>query len=126
VNVYDNTILYTDYFLTQVIAFLQRNESQRDTAMIYISDHGESLGENGLFLHAAPYSIAPEAQTHVPMIAWFSQDAYKHWELGQDCLMRSRENVLSHDNLFHSLLGLFDIQSREYDPSLDMFKPCRA
>ena len=75
VNVYDNTILYTDHFLNQVIEFLKRYNEERDTAMIYVSDHGESLGENGLYLHAAPYSIAPESQTHVPMLAWFSPEA---------------------------------------------------
>ncbi|WP_252724568.1 sulfatase-like hydrolase/transferase, partial [Acinetobacter baumannii] len=67
-NVYDNTILYTDHFLTKVIELLKRNADKRDTAMIYVSDHGEALGENGVYLHAAPYSIAPQAQIHVPMV----------------------------------------------------------
>jgi lipid A ethanolaminephosphotransferase len=125
INVYDNTILYTDHFLSQVIEFLKRNESQRDTAMIYVSDHGESLGEDGLYLHAAPYSIAPESQTHVPMLAWFSPNAYTHWGIDQECLRGTQEDALSHDNLFHSLLGLFEVQTTEYKPSLDMFNKCR-
>ncbi|HHB0951760.1 TPA: phosphoethanolamine transferase, partial [Vibrio cholerae] len=75
VNVYDNTILYTDHFLTKVIELLKRNADKRDTAMIYVSDHGESLGENGVYLHAAPYSIAPQAQIHVPMVMWFAPQA---------------------------------------------------
>ena len=75
VNVYDNTILYTDHFLTKVIELLKRNADKRDTAMIYVSDHGESLGENGVYLHAAPCSIAPQAQIHVPMVMWFAPQA---------------------------------------------------
>lgn len=126
VNVYDNTILYTDHFLSQVIEFLKRNNTQRDTAMIYVSDHGESLGENGLYLHAAPYAVAPEAQTHVPMVAWFSSDAFMHWGIDQNCLKRKQQDVLSHDNIFHTLLGLFEVQSKEYKPALDMFNACRS
>jgi lipid A ethanolaminephosphotransferase len=126
VNVYDNTILYTDYFLSQVIELLKRNEAERDTAMIYVSDHGESLGENGLYLHAAPYSIAPEAQTHVPMVMWFSPGAYQDWGISKDCMQAKQgDPELSHDNIFHSLLGLFDVQSTVYQSGLDMFSSCR-
>ncbi|HSC74618.1 MAG TPA: sulfatase-like hydrolase/transferase, partial [Pseudomonadales bacterium] len=126
INVYDNTILYTDHFLSQVIEFLKRNNAQRDTAMIYVSDHGESLGENGLYLHAAPYAVAPEAQTHVPMVAWFSPDAFAHWGIDQNCLKQKQKDSLSHDNVFHTLLGLFEVQSKEYKPALDMFNSCRS
>ena len=126
VNVYDNTILYTDHFLNQVIELLKRNSEQRDTAMIYVSDHGESLGENGLYLHAAPYSIAPESQTHVPMLMWFTPDAYTNWGINKDCMKGKLDDPeLSHDNIFHSLLGLFDVQSAVYQPALDMFSSCR-
>ena len=125
-NVYDNTILYTDHFLSQVIELLKRNTEQRDTAMIYVSDHGESLGENGLYLHAAPYTIAPEAQTHVPMVMWFSPAAYKHWGIDQGCMQgKQNDPELSHDNIFHSLLGLFAVQSSVYQPGLDMLSSCR-
>lgn len=126
VNVYDNTILYTDHFLDQVIELLKRKADTRDTALIYVSDHGESLGENGLYLHAAPYSIAPEAQTHVPMLMWFSPDAYKNWGINKACMKGKLDDAeLSHDNIFHSLLGLFDVQSSVYRPGLDMFSSCR-
>jgi lipid A ethanolaminephosphotransferase len=126
VNVYDNTILYTDHFLNQVIELLKRNAEQRDTAMIYVSDHGESLGENGLYLHAAPYSIAPESQTHVPMVMWFAPDAYKNWGIDKGCMQgKLGDPELSHDNVFHSLLGLFAVQSTVYQPQLDMFSSCR-
>jgi lipid A ethanolaminephosphotransferase len=125
INTYDNTILYTDHFLSQTIEFLKRNQTTRDVAMVYVSDHGESLGENGVYLHAAPYAVAPKAQTHVPMVAWFSPEAYKDWSLDQACLRQHQDEAYSHDNVFHTLLGLFDVQSTEYKPALDMFQPCR-
>ena len=126
VNVYDNTILYTDHFLSEVIELLKRNQDQRDTAMVYVSDHGESLGENGLYLHAAPYSIAPDSQTHIPMIMWFSPGAYQNWGIQKDCMQgKLADPELSHDNLFHSMLGLFNVQTEVYQPALDMFGSCR-
>lgn len=125
INTYDNTLLYTDHFLSQTIEFLKRNQASRDVAMVYVSDHGESLGENGVYLHATPYAVAPDAQTRVPMVAWFAPEAYQHWSLDQGCLQQHRHNEYSHDNIFHTLLGLFDVQSSEYLPQLDMFRPCR-
>ncbi|HFH3828478.1 TPA: phosphoethanolamine transferase [Pseudomonas aeruginosa] len=127
VNVYDNTILYTDHFLTKVIELLKRNADKRDTAMIYVSDHGESLGENGVYLHAAPYSIAPQAQIHVPMVMWFAPQALGNWGIQRSCLDGKRDDKdLSHDNLFPSVLGLLDVQTSLYQPALDIFASCRA
>ncbi|MCY1398345.1 Phosphoethanolamine transferase EptA [compost metagenome] len=126
VNVYDNTILYTDHFLARVIELLQRNQERFDTSMLYVSDHGESLGENGLFLHAAPYSIAPEAQTHVPMVMWFGTRTLVDQGIDRGCLQGQAEAAeLSHDNLFHSLLGLFQVRTGVYQPGLDIFHSCR-
>ena len=94
--------------------------------MIYVSDHGESLGENGMYLHGAPYAIAPSQQTHVPMMIWTSDDYRNSQKLNQDCLSKeAKQNTFSHDNLFHSLLGIFDIQTNQYKPELDMFRSCR-
>lgn len=92
VNVYDNTILYTDHFLTKVIELLKRNADKRWRAMIYVSDHGESLGENGVYLHAAPYSIAPQAQIHVPMVMWFALQALGNWGIQRSCLDGKRDD----------------------------------
>ncbi len=75
-NAYDNTIVYTDYFLSQVIALLKKNQTHQ-SAVLYMSDHGESLGEKGLYLHGMPYFIAPKEQTHVPSIAWFDKQFSK-------------------------------------------------
>ena len=75
-NSYDNTILYTDYFLSRVIDELEKRSAEFDTAMLYVSDHGESLGENGLYLHGFPYSMAPREQIEVPMLFWASPGFY--------------------------------------------------
>lgn len=126
VNAYDNSILYTDHFLAQVVTLLQQQAKTRNTAMVYVSDHGESLGENGLYLHAAPYVIAPRAQTHVPMVVWMPPGAALDWGLNKACLAGQRDAAYSHDNLFHSLLGLFEVRTEVYRQQLDLFAPCRA
>lgn len=123
VNSYDNALLYTDHFLAQTIAFL-RQEQDYDTAMIYVSDHGESLGENGLFLHGMPYAIAPREQTHVPMLMWFSPDFAESQQLDLACLRREAVQATSHDNLFPSILGLMQVRTQVYTPERDLFARC--
>lgn len=113
INTYDNTVLYTDYLISEFIAELEKNESF-ESSLIYISDHGESLGENGIYLHGLPYAIAPDEQTHVPLL-FYSKDA--------DLMSRLKKDVsFSQDNIFHTLLGHFGIQSKYYNENLDMFK----
>lgn len=126
VNGYDNTLVYTDHVLSTLIDLLRRNQDKVDTAMLYLSDHGESLGEYNLFLHGTPYILAPEQQRHVAMLAWFSANYQKAFSLDTRCLQLSRGRPLSQDNLFHSMLGLLDVDSQVYDPGLDMFAGCRA
>jgi len=125
INAYDNTILYTDHFLGEVIKFLDQYDGQYNTAMMYVSDHGESLGENGIYLHGTPYFIAPSTQTHVPFITWFSKSYQQSNNLDLACLSETRHNKLSHDNLFHSVLGLSNISTQEYNDKLDLFSACR-
>jgi len=126
VNAYDNTILYTDHNVASVIDILKKHAPALDTAMIYMSDHGESLGENGLFLHGAPYSVAPKEQTQVPFTAWFS-DAYAALtNLDIACLRKTAIKPVSHDDLFHTLLGMMNVVTSVYDPQLDAFAQCRA
>lgn len=126
VNVYDNTILYTDFFLSKVVELLKQNQERFDTSMLYVSDHGESLGENGVYLHAAPYAIAPSAQTHVPMVMWFGNGALGGMGVDRGCLeAKAKADELSHDNLFHSVLGLYDVRTSLYQPDLDIFHSCR-
>jgi lipid A ethanolaminephosphotransferase len=126
VNSYDNTIYYTDFFLSQVIELLDGYAAQFDTALLYVSDHGESLGEYGLYLHGTPYFVAPDVQTRVPMLLWLSSAYRRDFRLDSTCLRNHRDEPLSHDNLFHSMLGLLDISTTVYDASLDVFSGCHS
>ncbi|WP_279152611.1 phosphoethanolamine transferase [Photobacterium iliopiscarium] len=126
-NVYDNTILYTDYVDEQVIKLLKKNEGKYNVAMLYMSDHGESLGENGFYLHGAPFPIAPKEQKHVPWLLWIPTQYAQQKGINLSCL-RSKEDIghLSHDNLFHSLLGLYGVKSKVINPALDISTSCRV
>ncbi|MEZ8204152.1 phosphoethanolamine transferase [Vibrio splendidus] len=126
VNTYDNTILYTDFFLSQAIQKLEKLTDKYNVALMYISDHGESLGENGVYLHGMPYSLAPKEQTHVPMIMWMSDGFAEQKGINQTCLRKAgKEQSFSQDNLFDSLLGLMDVQTKEYRENQDIFAACR-
>jgi lipid A ethanolaminephosphotransferase len=116
-NAYDNAILYTDYFLSEVIALLKRNSENFETGMIYISDHGESLGEHGVYLHGMPYMLSPENQRHVPAFMWFGES---YDEIDRVALAGKLGRKYSHDNLFHTILGLLEIQTSEYDRDMDI------
>ena len=107
-NSYDNAILYTDYFLSEVIQFLKKYDQSRETAMLYVADHGESLGENGWYLHAAPYAIAPKEQTHVPAIVWLGQ----HFDYDIKQIKPFKNYPLSHDDVFCSLLIAFELETK--------------
>lgn len=124
VNAYDNALLYTDHFLAQTINLL-KSQTDYDAALIYVSDHGESLGEKGLFLHGVPYSIAPMEQIRVPMVMWFSPGLVQDAKLDTACLRREAAEPASHDNLFPSILGLMQVSTREYQPAYDLFAKCR-
>ncbi|WP_123591600.1 phosphoethanolamine transferase [Salinisphaera orenii] len=123
VNAYDNTILYTDYVLDEIIDLLERNArtNHDTTALLYLSDHGESLGEHGLYLHGFPYALAPDVQTHVPALAWFSRG----FGMGRGCLARIAGHAYSQDNLFDLVLGLFRVQTSVYRRINDIFYACR-
>jgi len=125
VNAYDNAVLYTDHVLAGVVGTLAESAAF-DTAMLYVSDHGESLGENGLYLHGLPYSIAPSTQTHVPMVSWISPGFSAAVGANRNCLRARTDEPLSHDNLFHSVLGLLDVQTSVYKPERDFFEDCRS
>ncbi|MBF8729916.1 phosphoethanolamine--lipid A transferase [Pseudomonas guariconensis] len=125
-NAYDNTLLYSDHVLAQIIDLLKINTSRFDSAMLYVSDHGESLGEKGVYLHGLPYAMAPEEQTHVPMILWMSQPLAARRGISLSCMGQRPGVMLSHDNLFHSVLGLMDVQTAIYREELDIFQPCGA
>ncbi|MBA99203.1 MAG: phosphoethanolamine--lipid A transferase [Sulfitobacter sp.] len=125
VNVYDNSIAYTDAILAQTIEFLQ-SQDQLTTSLLYVSDHGESLGEGGLYLHGSPYFMAPDVQTKVPMILWMSNAFSDKFNIDRSCIASKKTDTLSHDNLFHSLLGMLDIDTSERNASLDIFASCKG
>jgi lipid A ethanolaminephosphotransferase len=126
VNAYDNSLLYTDHLLASLIGKLQAKAGNLDAAVIYVSDHGESLGETNLFLHGMPYAIAPKEQTQVPMTMWFSEGMRKAIGLDETCLKQRAAQPASHDNLFHTTLGLLDVRTSVYESALDLSLDCRS
>jgi lipid A ethanolaminephosphotransferase len=119
-NAYDNAILYTDYFLSKVVNFLKPYSKTHETAMIYMSDHGESLGENGLYLHGMPYFMAPETQTHIGAMMWFGDEMKK--DINTTKLRSYSDKEFSHDNLFNTIIGLFEVNTKIYDKNMDILK----
>ena len=126
INTYDNTIVYTDYIISQTIDILKKFPNH-ESGLLYISDHGESLGEKNIYLHGLPYAIAPKEQTNVPMILWMSENMKKYDHIDYDCMKNdAKTKSYSHDNLFHSILGLLEIKTKTYNKELDMFENCRT
>lgn len=125
VNAYDNAILYTDFILSKIVERLKARTVTLSTGFLYVSDHGESLGENNLYLHGTPYFMAPDEQTRVPLIAWFDRQFASSMGLNLDCLKKSATMPLSHDNLFSSLLGMMNVTTKAYERDLDMYAACR-
>jgi len=117
INAYDNTILYTDHLLRLTI---ERLETLTDvpSLMMYVSDHGESLGEYGLYLHGTPYTLAPDVQKQIPFVIWMSP-AFRESRNVED--ERFTRGTVSHDNVFHSVMGALGISSGVYDESRDIF-----
>jgi len=126
INAYDNTILYTDFMLNKTIDFLKSRAGKYDAFMLYASDHGESLGEKGVYLHGLPYLIAPDEQKNIPMIAWLSDGLKQAKSLGEKALKGCEGKAVSHDFLVHTLLDLFDVKTGLYKRQLDLFNGCSA
>lgn len=127
VNVYDNSIAYTDYVLAETITLLMQYQEEYNVALFYLSDHGESLGENGLYLHGTPYVIAPVQQTHVPWFMWANEAYFTNKDLNKACLEQKAANdFVSHDNLFHTLLGFYGVKTKQKNKDLDITYSCKA
>lgn len=124
-NAYDNAIVYTDSLLAEIIENL-KNIKTHDVALIYVSDHGESLGESGLYLHGVPYRFAPDTQTRVPFVVWMPKATQDRLRLSATCLQKRFASPLHHDHLSHTLLNLFSIQTNAYDEKYDLLKDCRG
>ena len=119
-NAYDNSIVYTDFVLNESIQWLESHAETARGALLYVSDHGESLGENNLYLHGLPYAVAPKYQKHVPWIAWHAPD----FGVQTACLQARKKQSLSHDNLFHTVLGMMQVKTEVYQPALDAYLAC--
>lgn len=124
INAYDNALLATDELLDNTIALLQSLSDHYDTSLLYVSDHGESLGENGVYLHGLPYWMAPEAQTKVPMIMWLSEQTQHRSAIDSRCVQHNAMRAGSHDMLFSSLLSWLEIKSAAILPSQNIFEQC--
>ena len=122
VNAYDNTILYTDHVLNAVIDALK---GEQQASMFYASDHGESLGEGGLYLHGAPYVIAPSEQTHIPAVLWMSQGDIANQHVDQRCLRDQASMSLSHDNIFPTLLDLQQVETKALKRDMSLLNSCK-
>jgi lipid A ethanolaminephosphotransferase len=121
VNVYDNTILYVDFVLNKTIEILKKYP-QYKSVMLYASDHGESLGENGFYLHGSPYLIAPLVQKHIPMVLWINNKIKKDIDI--NCIKQKENNKFSHDNIFHTIIGISNIKTKLYNKNLDIIDGC--
>lgn len=127
VNAYDNSVVATDRMLGSLIGWLASKGQRQPTAMMYVADHGESLGENNLYLHGLPYSVAPDVQKRVPWITWLSPAMQQRMGMRTSCLQQAVATArISHDNLFHSMLGLTDVQTALHQPDLDIFASCKG
>ena len=124
VNSYDNSIVYSSYLLAELFEKLKAVEDKYNIAVFYTSDHGESLGEDGIYLHSAPYDEAPSYQKEVPFLVYIPDTTLQSMNYKTECLKAQTERRISHDYLFHSLLGLAGIKTREYNKNLDIFSNC--
>ncbi|WP_417805914.1 phosphoethanolamine transferase [Thalassospira lucentensis] len=125
VNTYDNTIRYTDFVIAELTKKLASYQDRFNTVLLYVSDHGESLGESGMYLHGAPYMFAPDEQTHVPMFTWMSPGFAASRSINPDCLgQAAKTGQFSHDNLYSTVLGVMGVQTTVYNKKLDIFAAC--
>lgn len=111
INAYDNTILYTDYLLHSLIEILKRVPNRR-VCMLYVSDHGESLGERGLYMHGVPMSMAPDEQVDIPFIVWHNDTSLHVKPIDE----------AEQYHVFHSVLNFFGINSPIFDPTMSIFE----
>jgi lipid A ethanolaminephosphotransferase len=126
VNAYDNSLLYTDHNVARQIDALKAAAATVDGVLLYVSDHGESLGEKGVYLHGAPYLFAPDEQKRVPLLLWMSAEYRKRFGISPGCVEGRKAEAVSHDNLYHTVLGAVGVKSARYDPKLDVLAACRV
>lgn len=121
INAYDNSILATDELVAKTILWLKEYDSQYNIGLIYVSDHGESLGENGIFLHGLPYRFAPDSQKHVPMLVWMSDSFVQQNDISLDKFKSNSNKTISHDVLFSLILNLLNVNTSSVVPESKNF-----
>lgn len=126
VNAYDNSVLYTDHVLGRTIDLLRSRAQSIDPALLFVSDHGESLGEKGLYLHGLPYALAPDEQKRIPFLLWLPAERTPAWGLDASCARSKSAQPVSHDNLYTTVLGLLGVTTSLYDRARDVFSTCRG
>ncbi len=124
VNAYDNSIAFTDHFLASTITWLKTKQDAFDAAMVYVADHGESLGERNIYLHGLPYAFAPDVQKRVPWITWLSKAYEERSHITTQCLQNQRDMRITHDNYFHSVIGLLGVRTDIFNPRLNVYGSC--
>lgn len=124
INSYDNTIRYTDHLIDRIIGLLSELQADADVGLLYVSDHGESLGESGMYLHGFPYALAPASQTQIPLVAWISPGLQRALSIRRGCLRKVAKQPHTHDDIFSTLLGLFGVQTESYQSRRDLFSGC--
>lgn len=120
VNAYDNSIRYTDHVLAEMIRTLEGASNRIDAGLLYLSDHGESLGESGLFLHGAPWWMAPAEQTQVPAVFWMNDGWAKTFYISREKLRARASGEVTQESLWHTVLGLVNVKSTTYRPEYDL------
>ncbi|SPW59699.1 cell division protein [Escherichia coli] len=126
-NTYDNTLVYVDYIVDKAINLLKEHQDKFTTSLVYLSDHGESLGENGIYLHGLPYAIAPDSQKQVPMLLWAVGGIIKNGiRLTRTaCKNRRKRNTIHKTIYFSTLLGLTGVETKYYQAADDILQTCR-
>ena len=119
INAYDNAVRYTDGVLAGLVKRLKAR-TDIDAGFVYVSDHGESLGEGGLYLHGAPYFMAPSEQIRVPMVMWLSKDWSRTFGFDAANLAREPAGGVTHEHLYSTVLGMLGVQSTTRRPRWDL------
>ena len=109
-NAYDNSIVYTDWIVHSVIDIVR--ETGRRGCVLFVSDHGESLGENNLYMHGVPYSMAPREQLEIPFVVWTSDPSLR---------LKDLDEVTQH-HVFHTVLDFFGVESPIFDENFSIFE----
>ncbi|MDR3290073.1 MAG: sulfatase-like hydrolase/transferase [Rickettsiales bacterium] len=124
INAYDNSIRYTMFIVAKLIEILKAN-NDFNTGLVFVSDHGENIGENGFYLHGTPYILTKEVAGKVASFMWFNDNLLEEFKLNKQCMKNKESGKFGHFNMFHTMLGLFRVNNAYYDEKMDIFKSCQ-